>query len=254
MASRVRFDSRILARGSHTLLFLTLATSFLCGGDSRSQIRSVAISPDGKLIAVDYGNGQASHIYKVPVDTGVATRLTNARTGNESAPAFSPDGKRIGGWPILSRISIMRLPHPSRVLCGRVGLGKREWHPEPFALLRCPLRLNFHGAFHSCRVVRETAPSPILRTLYKSASDRITMDVAQLLNAFRFAPHRKIVIANLPEPSLTGGLQLAGCDLLKHLNDERKFSALRFADKQMDVLRHDHVSGDERTVPAAHAF
>jgi Tol biopolymer transport system component len=95
MASDVRFDNRIRARGSHVLLFLTLATTFLYGGDSGSRIRSVAISPDGKLIAVDYGNGQASHIYKVPIDTGVAIRLTNARTGNESAPAFSPDGKRI---------------------------------------------------------------------------------------------------------------------------------------------------------------
>lgn len=95
MASEGGLDGRILLRGSQVLLFLTLVTSFLHGGDSPSRIRSVAISPDGKLIAVDYGNGQASYIYKVPVDTGVATRMTNARNGNESAPAFSPDGKRI---------------------------------------------------------------------------------------------------------------------------------------------------------------
>jgi Tol biopolymer transport system component len=87
--------AEFLRGGSHTLLFLTLATSFLCGGDSRSRIRSVAISPDGKLIAVDHGDGKASYIYRVPVDTGAATRFTNASTGNESSPAFSPDGKRI---------------------------------------------------------------------------------------------------------------------------------------------------------------
>jgi len=95
MAREGGFNGRILAKGSQVLLFLTLTSIFVYGGESRSRIRSVAISPDGKLIAVDYGNGQASHIYKIPVDTGVATRLTNARNGNESAPAFSADGERI---------------------------------------------------------------------------------------------------------------------------------------------------------------
>jgi Tol biopolymer transport system component len=70
-------------------------TSVLCGADSRTRIRSIAISPDGKVIAVDYGNERASFVYKVPVDTGAATRLTNANTGHESMPAFSPDGKHI---------------------------------------------------------------------------------------------------------------------------------------------------------------
>jgi Tol biopolymer transport system component len=55
----------------------------------------VAISPDGKLIAVDFGKGGASFIYRIIVETGIATRLTDAKTGAESGPAFSPDGKRI---------------------------------------------------------------------------------------------------------------------------------------------------------------
>jgi Tol biopolymer transport system component len=65
------------------------------GGTSSGQIRSVAISPDGKLIAVDFGKESTSFIYRVDVETGKATRLTNAKTGAESSPAFSPDGKRI---------------------------------------------------------------------------------------------------------------------------------------------------------------
>jgi hypothetical protein len=52
-------------------------------------------------------------------------------------PAFCAGGwvlvNVVGGWPTLSRISIMRLPHPSRVLCGRVGLGQCQRCAEPFA-------------------------------------------------------------------------------------------------------------------------
>ena len=36
-----------------------------------------------------------SFIYTVPVDTGVATRLTDAKDGEETSPSFSRDGKRI---------------------------------------------------------------------------------------------------------------------------------------------------------------
>jgi Tol biopolymer transport system component len=74
------------------LFFLTLTC--LAGGSS-NQIRSIAISPDGKFLAVDFGKDGTSFIYRVSVDTGIATRLTDAKTGAESGPAFSPDGKRI---------------------------------------------------------------------------------------------------------------------------------------------------------------
>ena len=55
----------------------------------------MAISPDGKVIAVGFGNEINSFIYMVPVDTGKATRLTDAKTGSETDPSFSCDGKRI---------------------------------------------------------------------------------------------------------------------------------------------------------------
>jgi Tol biopolymer transport system component len=73
---------------------------FLCpliarAGGSSDHIRSLAISSDGKLIAVDFGKDNESFIYLIRADTGIASRLTTAKTGTESGPAFSQDGRRI---------------------------------------------------------------------------------------------------------------------------------------------------------------
>jgi Tol biopolymer transport system component len=75
------------------LLFLLARTSY--ARSSRWQITSVAVSPDGKLIALVAGKDSTSFIYTVPADTGVATRLTDAKDGAETSPTFSSDGKRI---------------------------------------------------------------------------------------------------------------------------------------------------------------
>lgn len=58
-------------------------------------MEAVSVSPDGKLIAVDFVKGDTSYIYRIAVDTGRATRLTDAKTGDESSLAFSPDGRLI---------------------------------------------------------------------------------------------------------------------------------------------------------------
>jgi Tol biopolymer transport system component len=83
---------RVLRNG---LIFLFLLRPMICFGKSLDHISSVAVSPDGKIIAVDFEKGGASFIYKIAVDTGNAIRLTDAKTGTESSPTFSPDGKRI---------------------------------------------------------------------------------------------------------------------------------------------------------------
>jgi Tol biopolymer transport system component len=82
-----------VAHAGFLLVFLLTRLSF--GADSPNQIRSLAISPDGRLIAVEYAKGDTAFIYKIVVDSGKATRLTSAKSGHESSPAFSPDGKRI---------------------------------------------------------------------------------------------------------------------------------------------------------------
>src|SRR5579864_490055 len=92
MAIDRRFGTRAL-RGGLVLLFLFAGTSY--GRSSRSKITWLAVSPDGRVIALVAEKDSTSFIYTVPVDTGVATRLTDAKDGEETSPSFSRDGKRI---------------------------------------------------------------------------------------------------------------------------------------------------------------
>ena len=93
-------------------------------GPCSGQMGSISLSPDGKIIAVEFKKGSSAFIYKVSVDTGRATRLTNAKAGYESSPAFSADGKRIAFtyWPEGgSRSGI--------VLVNTDGSGIQQWSP-----------------------------------------------------------------------------------------------------------------------------
>jgi Tol biopolymer transport system component len=74
-----------------SLLFLLLYPVMTCSG----QIGSIGVSPDGKFIAVAYEKDHSSFIYRIAMDTGQATRLTDVKIGVESCPSFSADGKRI---------------------------------------------------------------------------------------------------------------------------------------------------------------
>ena len=76
MAINKQFGLGALTR---TMVLLLFASPISYGGSTLSQIRSVAVSPDGKLIAIDFGRGKTSFIYRIAVDTGSATRLTNAK-------------------------------------------------------------------------------------------------------------------------------------------------------------------------------
>jgi Tol biopolymer transport system component len=78
---------------SAAFLLLLLHSVVTCS--ATGQITSVSVSPDGKIVAATYEKGHTSFIYKIALDTGDATRLTDAKTGVESSPSFSPDGTRI---------------------------------------------------------------------------------------------------------------------------------------------------------------
>src|SRR5271169_2984600 len=111
-----------LARCSVLFLLLPRIT---WSGDSDGRMESVSVSPDGKLLAVDFVKGNASFIYKIPVDSGVAMRLTDAKDGEESSPAFSSGGKQIGyayspGDHRRSRIVIVNVD----------GSDPRQWSPS----------------------------------------------------------------------------------------------------------------------------
>lgn len=122
MAINESFGLRVLKGG---LFFLFLLTCLSYGSSSSGQIRSLAVSPDGKLIAVEFAKGNTSFIYKIPLDTGKAARLTNAKTGVESRPTFSPDGKRIA-----FSYSPGEGAHSSIVVGNVDGSDLRPWSPS----------------------------------------------------------------------------------------------------------------------------
>ena len=139
-----------MSLGAILLLFVLSLVSY--GKTSSGQIGSLAISPDGKLIAVSYGNDKTSFIYVIPVDTGVARRLTDAKDGEESGPSFSVDGKRIAycyepGDHTRSRIVIVNVD----------GSDMRQWSPSSVADLSPVLspdnetmvfsRADFYGSY-----------------------------------------------------------------------------------------------------------
>lgn len=87
-------------------------------------MESVSVSPDGKLIAVDFVKGESSFIYTIDVATGVAKRLTNAKDGEELSPAFLADGSRIAYtyWPPI-------MGSPELVIVNVDGSDAHPWPP-----------------------------------------------------------------------------------------------------------------------------
>ena len=87
-----------LLRRRHLLPILIcialLAASFGCNRQ-QPHFEGFIFSPDNTYLAGVYFRSGSSFIYKIPLDTGKAVRVTNATEGFEGVPSFSPDGKRI---------------------------------------------------------------------------------------------------------------------------------------------------------------
>jgi Tol biopolymer transport system component len=71
-----------------------LATLIGCGRPA-AHFEGFTFSPDNTYLAAAYLRGGSSFIYKIPLDTGKAVRLTKVTDGYEGIPSFSPDGRRI---------------------------------------------------------------------------------------------------------------------------------------------------------------
>ncbi len=77
------------------------------------------------------------------------------------------------------------------------------------------------------------------------------MNVVKLFCAFLRSRNDKIVKAFLPNVGRVD-MQIAnqgdGAAMLQHLHDERGIAGFRFADEQMKVFGHDHVTLDDELV------
>jgi Tol biopolymer transport system component len=95
------------------LLFLFFVAPATWGGDSPGQMLGLSVSPDVRFLATTYVKGNSWRIYKIELSTGNAARLTNATSGQESSPAFSPAGKLIAYsytvYPDYQRIVVMNV-------------------------------------------------------------------------------------------------------------------------------------------------
>ena len=92
---------------------------------------------------------------------------------------------------------------------------------------------------------------PVFRLGDEAAFDRIAMHVLQLLDPFITSKDVEIVVAGLPERTLrkaSGGGDLQG------LQGFRQEIVGRFADEQVNMLRHDDVAENFKLVMAAGAL
>jgi Tol biopolymer transport system component len=141
-----------LLRNRFIFLFLFLPVGW--SGTSSGQMRSVSLSPDGKIVAVEFKKGSAAFIYKVSVDTGNAIRLTSAKAGYESSPAFSADGKRVAFtyWPEGGS-------HAGIVLANLDGSSIEQWSPTDVTAFSPVLSADTQDyCFRPCRVLWQLFP------------------------------------------------------------------------------------------------
>lgn len=109
------------------VIFLLLSICAADGLGTSGKVTSIAISPNGSLVAAVWEKNSGSFIYMVPVDTGRATRLTDNATGNESNPSFSADGKQV-----IFTYSLPGSLHNELMIANIDGSGMKRLGPDQF--------------------------------------------------------------------------------------------------------------------------
>ena len=190
---------------------------------------------------------------------------------------FSP-----GGWPRSARqysVSLVSVGIVTNWDAPRLA-GFQTWAPThigqwdfdlccrrpDFHLEHVPL-IDSHRSCFSRQITAATAPPPQLCRRDQSAPHRVLVHVVQLLHLLVQTPHVEVIKALLPDmvkthiqqTGLTGNAtklcQNASREAELHsLHDGRRISLLRFAEEQMNVLRHDHITHHHKLIPATNAL
>ena len=118
----------------------------------------------------------------------------------------------------------------------------------------CPLRFNLDRALLARCVVTKARPRPVSRFFNQSPIDRIPMHITEFFDSLLFVMHTEIVVPPLPELDFAAFFQLARGQLLQHLKRNRQRRLARLTYKQMNVLRHQDISGYDKAVPRTHGL
>jgi len=126
-------------------------------------------------------------------------------------------------------------------------------------------RVSADPSLLEIRVKRKAASGPVFGVIDQSPLERIHMHVVQLFNSLLQTPNMEIVEAALPEArqridadrkcqtQLSGRFSLLAAQaardaLFQNLNHGGRRSLGWFADQQVNVSRHDHVTDERKTV------
>ncbi len=160
----------------------------------------------------------------------------------------------------------MKLARGCRTLCGfqRVRSSLLFVLPEYFSVNKIQTNQSFFSHF----ITTPTTPRPVLRVFHQSSYHRIRMHVVQLLFYFPTAPNVEIIKPSLPKPLLSVLLRKrkpqltphapplcshrSRHSLLQYLDHLRRRTLGRFAQQEMHVLRHQHISDKLEPVPLSH--
>jgi hypothetical protein len=93
------------------------------------------------------------------------------------------------------RLDTMGVPHHAGFACGDFGLS--------FHHFGSPYGIDGEPASFSLRIIRPTAPRPVLRMAHKISGHRVRRRVFELLANFLFAPHVEVIESRLPEARQT---------------------------------------------------